>query len=31
MRAIVNAEFFFNMKRLVVALFMLVTNYFVWA
>ena len=31
MRAIVDAEFFFNMKRLVVALFMLVTNYFVWA
>jgi hypothetical protein len=31
MRAIVDTEFFFNMKRLVVALFMLVTNYFVWA
>ena len=29
--AIVEAEFFFNMKRLVVAFFVLVTDYFVWA
>lgn len=31
MRAIVDAEFFFKMERLVVAFLMLVTNYFVWA
>ena len=31
MRAIIDAEFFFKMERLVVALFVLVTNYFVWA
>ena len=30
-RAIVDTKFFFKMKRLVVALFVLVTNYFVWA
>ena len=29
--AIVEAEFFFNVKRFVVALFVLVTNHFVWA
>ena len=29
--AIVEAEFFFNMKRFVVAFFVLVTDYFVWA
>ena len=29
--AIVEAEFFFNMKRLVITLFMLVANYFVRA
>ena len=29
--AIVDAKFFFKMERLVVALFMLVANYFVWA
>jgi hypothetical protein len=31
MRAVIDAEFFFKMKRFVVALFMLVTNDFVWA
>ena len=30
-RAIVDAKFFFKMEWLVVALFMLVANYFVWA
>jgi hypothetical protein len=29
--AIVEAKFFFNMKRLVVALFVFITDYFVWA
>jgi hypothetical protein len=31
MRAIVDTEFFFKMERLVIALFMLVANYFVRA
>ena len=31
MGAIVDTEFFFKMERLVVALFMLVANHFVWA
>jgi len=30
-RAIVDTKFFFKMEWLVVALFVLVTNYFVWA
>jgi hypothetical protein len=30
-RAIVDAKFFFKVERLVVALFVLVANYFVWA
>ena len=30
-RAIVDAKFFFKVKWLVVALFVLVANYFVWA
>jgi hypothetical protein len=30
-RAVVNAKFFFQMERLVIALFMLITNYFVRA
>ena len=29
--AVVEAEFFFNMKRFVVAFFVLVTDHFVWA